>query len=311
MSDATPGPTSVSPCVSVLIVTWNAREDVVRCLAALRESTRLRFETIVVDNGSGDGTPAAARAAFPEARVLENARNDGFARANNRGLREARAPYVLVLNPDAELRPGALDVLARHLDAHPRVGAVGPRTLNEDGTIQVSFGPDLSFGSEWAQRRLVRGVQARRGAALAEAERLAARSWEPDWVSGACLLARREALEAVGGFDEGFFLYEEDADLCRRLRAAGWRVAFTPEAEVVHRLGRSMAQATGRARAEYQRSHLLYYRKHKGSLATLGLRALIAVTAVARLLRALGPGDAARARREEARTALGIALRGD
>jgi N-acetylglucosaminyl-diphospho-decaprenol L-rhamnosyltransferase len=109
------------------------------------------------------------------------------------------------------------------------------------------------------------------------------REHEPDWVSGACLLARREALETVGGFDESFFLYEEDADLCRRLRGAEWRVVFTPAATAHHRLGQSMSHAPVRSRTVYQRSHLLYYRKHNGLLQRAGLRALLAARAVATL----------------------------
>ena len=164
------------------------------------------------------------------------------------------------------------------LDARSGVGVVGPLTRNPDGTVQPSFGSDLTPLSEWRQRSLVLGVRARRPAALREAERRASREHEPDWVSGSCFLARRAALEAVGGFDEGFFLYEEDADLCRRLRGAGWRVLYTPAAEVRHALGRSAAQAPARARLEYHRSHLRYYRKHNGPLLTTLLRAYLAVT---------------------------------
>jgi len=119
-------------------------------------------------------------------------------------------------------------------------------------------------------------VRERDPRALAEAERSHSHEHEPDWVSGSCLLARRSVLEAVGGFDEGFFLYEEDADLCRRVRAAGWRVVFTPAAVVRHRLGQSMGKAAARARAEYDRSHRLYYDKHNGFLQRLLLRAWMA-----------------------------------
>ena len=150
---------------------------------------------------------------------------------------------------------------------------MGPLTRNPDGSVQVSFGPDLTPIAEWRQRRLVRGVRERRPAALREAEARATAESEPDWVSGSCFLARREALEAVGGFDEGFFLYEEDVDLCLRVRRAGWRVVYTPAAEVRHALGRSMAQAPARARLEYDRSHLRYYRKHNGAAQTALLRA--------------------------------------
>jgi N-acetylglucosaminyl-diphospho-decaprenol L-rhamnosyltransferase len=118
----------------------------------------------------------------------------------------------------------------------------------------------------------VRGVKARREWALRAAEDRAAREHEPDWVSGSCLLARRVVLESLRGFDESFFLYEEDVDLCRRARQAGWRVVFTPAATILHRLGASMDQDPDRARLEYHRSHLLYYRKHNGAWLTALLR---------------------------------------
>jgi len=184
---------------------------------------------------------------------------------------------VLVLNPDAEVTAGALETLSGILDARPAVGVVGPLTRNPDGSVQVSFGPDLTPLAEWRQRRLVRGVRERRPQALREAAARAAAEQEPDWVSGSCFLARRQALQSVGGFDEAFFLFEEDADLCLRLRRAGWRVLFTPAAEVRHALGRSMDQAPERARLEYDRSHLLYYRKHNGPLLTALLRTWLAL----------------------------------
>jgi GT2 family glycosyltransferase len=208
---------------------------------------------------------------------VSNPDNRGFAAACNQGWRAGSATRVLFLNPDAVVLPGAVPALAAVLDARGRVGIVGPRTVSEDGTVQVSTGQDLTLGSERRQRRLVRGVRAREPRALAEADARHAREHEPDWVSGACLMARRAALDAVGGFDEGFFLYEEDADLCRRVRAAGWRVVFTPSAVVRHGLGRSMAAAPLLSRAAYDRSHRRYYEKHNGPLERLLLRAWMAV----------------------------------
>jgi GT2 family glycosyltransferase len=176
------------------------------------------------------------------------------------------------------------------------VGIVGPRTRSSNGDIQVSSGDDLSLASEWRQRRLVLGVLRRDARARAEAEARHATEHEPGWVSGACLLARREAFEAVSGFDERFFLYEEDADLCRRVRAAGWQVVFTPEAEVGHARGRSMARTPARARLEYQRSHLLYYRKHCGLLQRVVLHLLLTARALADVGAGAVSGDIARCR---------------
>ena len=283
---------SDAPRLAVVIVSFEAREALLACLASLRAHASLPIETVVVDNASTDGSAEAVRAAHPEAVVIANAENVGFARACNQGWRASRAPLVLFLNPDAEVTPGAVETLARLLESRPEVGAAGPRTRNADGTIQVSTGPDLAPFAELWQRRLVLGVARRDAGALAEAEDLHSREHEPDWVSGSCLAARGTALEAVSGFDDRFFLYEEDADLCRRLRGAGWRVVFTPAAEIRHRLGFSMAKAARRAGLEYHRSHLLYYRKHNGPLARVFLRLLLAARGLGGWLRGFVSGNA-------------------
>jgi len=252
--------------VSAVVVCWNSADDLPRSLGSLGSDVA---EAILIDNASTDGSADVARALG--ARVVANAENRGFARAANQGLREARTPLVLLLNPDAELRPGALQALVRALGSRPHAAVVGPRTRNEDGTIQVSFGRDLTPTVERRQRRLVLGVERRDPIVLREVEDSTSREQAPDWVSGACWLARRDALESVGLFDEGYFLYEEDADLCRRLRAAGWEILFTPEAEIVHRKGRSADRSEGLAQREYDRSHLRYYRKFNGGLQTFWL----------------------------------------
>ncbi len=266
------------PKLSAIVVSHNTRDDLLRCLASLAAHVRLPLEVVVVDNASTDGSVEAVRGAYPTARVLESPANRGLSAANNAGIRASSAPRVLVINSDAEITAGAVETLSGLLDARSDVAVVGPRTRNPDGSLQLSFGPDLTPLSEWQQRSLVLGLRARRPEALREAERRASREHEPDWVSGSCFLARRAALEAVGGFDEGFFLYEEDADLCRRLREAGWRVLYSPAAEVRHALGKSMARDPARARLEYRRSHLRYYEKHNGAMLTALLRAYLAVT---------------------------------
>jgi GT2 family glycosyltransferase len=276
----------------------------------LADHATLPLQVIVVDNASADLSREMVRREFATVLLLESEENLGFARAANRGLREARAPFVLFLNSDAEVRPGALETLVSLLDTRPELGVVAPRTVGTDGTIQVSSGPALTPLREWGQRRLVRGVRARVPAALAQAERIHGEEHEPAWVSAACLLARREALLAVGGFDEAFFLYEEDVDLCVRVRRAGWRILFTPAAEVLHHLGRSMAQAGSRADLEYHRSHILYYRKHNGWLPRVLLRAHVFLLALSRWAAALGPGKERRGRRRDAVRLLQLARKG-
>lgn len=256
----------MSARVAAVLVSWNTRDELLRALASLR-SEDAALEVVVVDNASGDGSADAVAAAHPAVTLIRNAENVGFGRAANQGLTATTAPYVLLLNSDAELRPGALAAMARILDARPEVALVGPRTRFPDGAIQLSWGARPGLVVEWNQRRLVRGIDAREPGALRHAEQVASREHEPDWLSASTWLARREALLAAGLFDEGFFLYWEDVDLCLRLRAAGWRLVFTPAAEVVHRQGASNARSGGRALAEYHRSHRRFYRKHNGLLA--------------------------------------------
>jgi len=285
---------SERPLVSVAVVSWQSRDEVLACLASLEAHAPIPLQVVVVDNASTDGTVDAVRSGHPAAQVIANAENVGFARASNQAWRVTASPLVLFLNPDAEVGPGALETLVETLEARPELGVVAPRVVGPDGSVEVSTGPDLDPRSEWKQRRLVHGVARRDPGALREAEARHSVPREPDWVSGACFLARRAALEAVSGFDEAFFLYEEDADLCRRLRGAGWRIAFEPRATIRHRKGVSMARGPERARLEYHRSHLLYYRKYNGPLARLLLRSSILARGLASLLR---PGRGTEGRR--------------
>jgi GT2 family glycosyltransferase len=278
-----------TPVVSVVIVSFNSRDDLLRCLDSLRAHLDLPHEIVVVDNASADGSAAAVRERHPEVRLLQSPENLGFARANNLGFQETTAPYVLVLNSDAQVHAGSVQGLIEVLEDRPEVGLVGPRTVNPDGTAQVSFGPMLTPVREWRQRRLVRGVRKGRRRYLDRAEAESRVEHEPVWVSGACFLVRREALDAVGGFDEQFFLYEEDVDLCVRVRAAGWSIIFTPRVEVMHRLGASMASARERARLEYHRSHLRFYEKHHGAAPSAFLRMALALRALASWTASLRP----------------------
>jgi N-acetylglucosaminyl-diphospho-decaprenol L-rhamnosyltransferase len=290
--------------VAVVVVSYETRDALLLCLDTLVQRLHLPAEVVVVDNASTDGSPEGVAARHPRARLLANAENRGFSVACNQGWRATAAPLVLFLNPDAEIAAGAVEALVGLLEERSDAGIVGPRTLFADGTVQVSTGPDLAPLAELRQRRLVRGVFRRDPAAVARAEARHRREHEPGWVSGSCLLARRQAIEDVGGFDEGFFLYEEDADLCRRVRAAGWRVVFTPAAEIRHHLGQSMARDPVRARTEYERSHLRYYRKHNGA----GALTLLRLGLLSRSLAGLASADPAR--RRLAQDLLQLGLRG-
>jgi GT2 family glycosyltransferase len=308
MSGALPAKTAAPPRVSAVVVSFNTRDHLLRCLASLERHVTLPLEVVVVDNASTDGSADSVRGRFPAVRLVANPRNLGFGAACNRGLRAATGAYRLLLNSDAEVGPGSVEALAALLDARPDVGIVAPRTRSADGAIQVSFGPALTPWREWTQRRLVRAVRRRDPSALRRLELLAGVEREPFWVSGACLLARAEALDAISGFDEGYFLYEEDVDLCVRVRRAGWRVVYTPSAEVVHALGASMARAAELARVEYQRSHLRYYARHNGRALTAMLRAMLVVRSVAGWVAALRAGEQARVDRRVHATVARLAV---
>ncbi len=292
--------------VAVVVVSFNTREDLLRCLGSLRVVTT-PLEVVVVDNASADGSADAVRQAFPRAEVIRSDANEGYAKANNRGWRATSAPFVLLLNSDAEVPAGTVETLLEVLETRPSVGIVGPRTVGSDGALQVSTGPDLTPLAEWRQRRLVRGVETKDPAALTAAAERYSTEHEPVWVSGSCLLTRRAHLEAVGGLDEAFFLYEEDVDLCVRVGRLGYKALFTPKAQVLHHKGRSMTRLPDRARLEYHRSHLLYYRKHRGRWLVVLLRAYLAVLGLHEALATARRDDAGppRDRRALLRVALG------
>lgn len=272
--------------LSVIIVNWNAREDLGRCLTALREhAPRAEHEVIVVDNGSRDGSPALVARRFPEVRLVATWRNLGFSAGNNRGLAVARGRYLLLCNPDCFVGPGTLDTLLRYADAHPEIGFLGPRLLNPDGTLQPSCRRFPSVGALLFRNtplgRLFPRNRFAAGYLMERDARDAPRS--VDWLSGACLLVRRAALEAIGPLDERYFMYCEDMDWCRRAHLAGWQVVYLPEAVAVHRIGASSDQVAVPMVLAHHRSMGLYVRKHHGpwvaALATplIVLRALLMV----------------------------------
>jgi hypothetical protein len=195
--------------------------------------------------------------------VIESGANLGFARACNTGIRHTQGELVLLLNPDASVPAGALDQLVARLDDRPDAAVVGPRIVDVDGRAELSFGATLSPWSELPQALLVRGHDAHVALVSRMVERLTRRSRPVAWVSGACLLVRRDDLEAVGGLDERFFLYFEDVDLCASIRARGRTVLFAADVEITHRRGASAGSVPVATRAAYRDSHLAFYRKHR------------------------------------------------
>jgi N-acetylglucosaminyl-diphospho-decaprenol L-rhamnosyltransferase len=278
--------------VSAVVVTFNSEQWIERCL----ESVRGR-ETIVVDNGSIDGTLEIVRRRFPDARVIEQ-ENRGMGGGNNAGMRVASGQYFLLMNADAWVVGDGVEQLARFADEHPDAAVVGPRLVNPDGSLQRSA---RAFPTLW--RLSTEYLFLRK---LAPRSRVLNRFYEGgfdhdeprevDWLFGACLLVRRDAADQVGLFDEDFFMFSEETDWCYRFGQAGWSVWFFPGAEVVHVGGASHG---GRLFAENVRGHLRFLAKHRGTREAERARRLLLAGVRLRLL--LFRGERRRGYREAAR----------
>ncbi len=268
----------MEPRLSVVIVSWNVRGLLRRALASLEAAwaqggeSPERLEIIVVDNGSHDGTVAMVREHFPHVRLIANRENRGFTGGNNQGIRIARAPVLFLLNPDTEVVGDAPSQLLAYLDAHPRVGMVGPKLLNADGTVQSSRRrfptlPILFLESTWLQglaRPWLRRYYVE--------DRPDDRIQPVDWITGAAMMVRRSVLDEVGLFDEGFFMYSEELDLCRRIRAAGWEIVYLPTAQVFHYVGKSSEQVVAARHIHFQASKVRYACKYHGAVVAEVLR---------------------------------------
>lgn len=285
-----------APRLSVLIVSWNARELLAACLDSLAASVRSPHEVIVADNGSSDGSQAmlAGRAGREGGlEWFETGGNVGFARANNLALERARGERLLLLNPDTVALPGALDAMLDHLDRHPEVGVVAPRLLNTDGSDQETaraFPTPAAalFGRRSLLRRLFPNNRWSRRY-LTGSGRSGDEPFAVEWVSGACLLVTREAVARAGRLDEGFFMHFEDADWCFRIRRAGLAVHCLPAARVLHHQGGSRRGWPPGQVIAFHRGAFRFYRKHRApqrlhpmravALAGLSLRAALLIAA--------------------------------
>jgi len=269
--------------LSIIIVNWNTRDLLAQCLQSVYETVQgLECEIFVVDNASSDGSAAMVRERFPCVRLVENWENVGFARANNQAIRESTGRYVVLLNPDTVVKPGALEALVPFMDTHPQAGAGGARLLNPDGTLQTSCYPAPTLSREfWRLFHL-------------DAYWLYAHydmaSWgldrprEVDVLQGACLILRREALDQVGLLDEDYFIYTEEVDLCQRLRHQGWKAYWLPQAAVVHYGGQSTQQVAAQMFLSLYQTKLLYFRKNHGRRAAQLYKLILLAATLTRLL---------------------------
>jgi len=249
--------------LSIVIVSYNARADLERCLRSLADAPpAIPHDIVVVDNASSDGSVEAVSGRRGPLTVIRQSVNRGFAAANNVGIRATGGELVLLLNNDTVAPPGAIDRLVGRLLAERAAAAAWPRLVDADGIAELSFGRMLSPLTE-LRRKIVTALHDRRvGPVSRWVDRVTRQERFVDWVSGACLLVRRTAAEEAGLLDERFFLYTEDVDFCAAIRARGGRILFTPAAEIVHLGGRSRLSAPDRMSAAYRRSQIAFYEKH-------------------------------------------------
>ena len=245
--------------ISVLVVNHDGRDHLRHCLERLAAQAGTYGEVVVVDNASSDGSAAMLRESFPDCRLLALTGNVGFGAANNRAAEAAAGDQLLLLNSDAWLDDGALARLEAALAADPRLALAAPELRYPDGRRQFAWAPETGVFGEALQ--MLRNRFERHGWAHRTPPRWLRPVLGPGWFSAACVLLRRTAFEAVGGFDERFFMYFEDVDLSRRIRLAGWRLASVDDAVAYHVKGGS--RRSDRGEIEYRRAQLAYYRKHR------------------------------------------------
>lgn len=252
------------PDISICIVAWNVRDFLKDCLRSIRRARpEIDCELLVVDNGSSDGTAALAAEEFPEAVLIPNDRNRGFAAACNQAIRASRGRYLLLLNPDTLVPAGSLEEMVEFLDRRPDAGGGGPKLSNPDGSLQPSVRTFPTIASAFGQFTILGdlGLFRRARAAYLQTAFDYGRPAIVEQPMGAALFLRREALEEVGLLDESFFLYFEEVDLCRRLSRAGRPLWYNPAAEIVHRGGESTRQDGGRALFYFFQSQFRYFGK--------------------------------------------------
>jgi hypothetical protein len=262
--------------LSIAVVNWNTGDLLAECLESIcKEQGDLDLQIVVVDNGSSDGSVEMLRARFPTVELIVNAENVGFARANNQALSRTAGRYVLLLNSDTQVLPGALEEPVRFMDDHPRAGLASVRLINPDGTFQASYTP---FPSLWREFLILSGlgrwlVRAPFPSYGSQVERGAQRI--SGYVQGAYMLARRAAVEQVGGLDERVFMYAEDMDWCYRFLQQGWAIWYLPEQAVIHYGGASSQRERRRMESVLYGSRVYFFRKHYGPLAAISLKGLI------------------------------------
>jgi GT2 family glycosyltransferase len=269
----------VIPDLSIVLVCWNNKKYLEPCLDSLYEDKlQCSFDVVVVDNGSVDGSQEMLREKYPQVKIIQNDQNVGLGRASNQGIEATLGKYILLLNNDTIVNGASFDAMVRFLDDHSDAGAVGGKILNPDGTIQSCYNNFSTLTEEF----LI-------------ATRLGELFWDGypanvndnqvksvGWISSACLMLRRDALNQVGLLDEEYFIYGDEADLQYRLKKAGWQVYYLPDSTIIHYGGRSLDR--WRRRKMVYRGKMMFYRKHYGGFRTFVLRVMLSGLSVAKFV---------------------------
>jgi N-acetylglucosaminyl-diphospho-decaprenol L-rhamnosyltransferase len=263
--------------LSIVIVNWNTRKLLAQCLQSLEDTVQdSSLEVWVVDNASSDDSVAMIRKCFPQTHIIANSENVGFVRANNQAIARCQGRYVLLLNSDTKALPNALDEMVHFMDTHPNAGVAGARLLNPDGTFQASHSPFPTLWREFLMlsglgRRLVRPRYPSYGPGVEEGPR------KVGYVEGACLLARREAIDQVGELDERIFMYAEEVDWCYRFAQGGWGIWYLPQVTIIHYGGQSSKLRPTHMEAELYRSRVHFFREHYGPVQSQLLMMMICI----------------------------------
>ncbi len=264
--------------VSTVIVNWNSRQYLAKCLDTMLSRKRtIRVEVIVVDNASSDGAVGWLKKEYPEVTVIESTENVGFARGNNMGIRKASGRYICLVNPDVEFRDECLQTLCEFMERNQDVGICGPKILNGDGSIQYSC---REYPTLWNNLCFALGLYRIFPHSAAFSNELMSyfghdRLRKVEAISGCFMMSRREAMEEVGLLDESFFMYSEDLDWCKRFNDKGWKIVFNPAVSALHYGGGSSENEPARFAVEKELAIIQYWNKHHGAIENALIRIIL------------------------------------
>ncbi len=274
--------------VSIILVSYNSAQITIDCLHSIQTQLRaVSYEMVVVDNASTDQSADLIEKAFPTVKLLRQTENRGFGTGNNVGARVASGRYLFLLNTDTLLTCDLLPHLIEVMEQDSTIGIVAPKLLNLDGTLQLSTARSISLWGEYQDLKEKREYQKDQSRICQKFTKMQ----EVDIVIGAALLIRRSLFEELGGFDQTFFMYFEESDLCRRSQMKGWKIIYTPEVSLIHLGGYSVNKTVDRLRLEYRRSQIYYYQKHRPRYEQLILRCYLAIKFAYAALRSAQPID--------------------